>query len=190
MACADPHAPASMTNRTAGTRVPTTVDDFRGHNRNRSKSRSCLERIGETRLLQRGSRFDHERKKTLAFGRTKRLRELAHQAWLLGGVEAAKSLEEELRAHAAEQEEVLLFDSSHKGADILLRLIRGAPDPVGNAAIEMGGAMKRATDRSNTAKRLMYRQAVLAAAHLTGEQRSVDTCLELEAELLGLERLQ
>lgn len=50
----------------------------------------------------------------------------------------------------------------------------------------MGSALKHDTVRDDLAKRLYYRQAVLAASILTGTQRNLDICMEMEDEILGL----
>lgn len=68
--------------------------------------------------------------------------------------------------------EILLSDSSGEGADLLLEILKAAPDEnkVLMTACRLAAAALRADDRRTTLdKRMLYRHAVMAAGFFIGK---------------------
>jgi hypothetical protein len=116
------------------------------------------------------------------------LNDAAHKAWLYGGVAAFKSLEEEIRANERDTGEILLSDTSGEGADLLLEILKAAPDEnkVLMTACRLAAAALRADDRRTTLDmRMLYRQAVMAAGFFFGKPEDAQyLAVNLEDALL------
>lgn len=101
------------------------------------------------------------------------LRVAVQEAWQAAAVMAMLSLREENLAQAAETNELQLPDHSEDGAALLLHIYKTAPseDQLLGHACRLAAAGIRADDRrTDLDKRMLYRQMVIAAGFLIGEQ--------------------
>ena len=125
------------------------------------------------------------------FGRKRKMALTPEQgatAWQLGGLWAYQSLEDEIKGDAARTGEFALPPTDAEEGRVFFEEVAALPDdPVRRVAFYVAETLRGTDTLDDLNKRLTFRQSVIAARLLSGDDEAMRWCLCSESSFLELE---